>query len=172
MVCEPRKQSMAWMEQGLQISLQRYALSMEDKMAAGTLDALGIMGETFPLVRCIVYFKLALCHRFYAIICLCDRQVIQRTKTGYGKKSRSTPRRSSALASKRLLGRTTRQTSLLMISVSRPVATMAAPQPHLPDQQSAKPQSITARQMTCVLTNIGYVTAAKTAQTEPKRWAV
>ena len=26
---------MAWMEHGLQISLERYALSMEDKMAAG-----------------------------------------------------------------------------------------------------------------------------------------
>ena len=30
-----RKQSMAWMEHGLQISLKTYALSMEDKMAAG-----------------------------------------------------------------------------------------------------------------------------------------
>ena len=26
---------MAWMERGLQVSLKRYALSMEDKMAAG-----------------------------------------------------------------------------------------------------------------------------------------
>ena len=30
-----RKQSIAWMEHGLQISLKTYALSMEDKMAAG-----------------------------------------------------------------------------------------------------------------------------------------
>ena len=28
---------MAWIEHGLQISLKRYALSMEDKMAAGSL---------------------------------------------------------------------------------------------------------------------------------------
>ena len=35
MVSEARKQSMAWMEQGAQISLKRYAFSMEDKMAAG-----------------------------------------------------------------------------------------------------------------------------------------
>ena len=32
---ETRKQSMAWMKHGLQISLKRYALSMEDKLAAG-----------------------------------------------------------------------------------------------------------------------------------------
>ena len=37
---------MAWMEHGLLLSLKRYALSMEDKMAAGTLGALRIMGET------------------------------------------------------------------------------------------------------------------------------
>ena len=36
---------MAWMEHGLQISLKRYALSMEDKMAAWSfLGALRIMG--------------------------------------------------------------------------------------------------------------------------------
>ena len=35
MVCETRKQSMAWMEHGLQISLKRYELLMEDKMVAG-----------------------------------------------------------------------------------------------------------------------------------------
>ena len=35
MVHEARKQSIAWMEHILQISLKRYALSMEDKMAAG-----------------------------------------------------------------------------------------------------------------------------------------
>ena len=35
MAFEVRKQSMAWMEHRLQISLKRYALSMEDKMAAG-----------------------------------------------------------------------------------------------------------------------------------------
>ena len=49
MVSEPRKQSMAWLEHGLQISLKRYALSIEDKMAAGALGTLGIMGETAPI---------------------------------------------------------------------------------------------------------------------------
>ena len=39
---------MAWMEHGLQISHERYALSMKDKMAAGGLGALRIMGETTP----------------------------------------------------------------------------------------------------------------------------
>ena len=34
---------MAWMERGLQVSLKRYALSMEDKMAAGVLGAQRIM---------------------------------------------------------------------------------------------------------------------------------
>ena len=34
MVVETSTQSMAWMEHGLQTSLRRYALSMEDKMAA------------------------------------------------------------------------------------------------------------------------------------------
>ena len=29
-----RKQSMTWLKDGLQISLNRYALSMEDKLAA------------------------------------------------------------------------------------------------------------------------------------------
>ena len=37
MVSEPRKQSMALMEHGLQILLKRYELSIEDKMAAGAL---------------------------------------------------------------------------------------------------------------------------------------
>ena len=45
MAYEARKQSMAWMEHGLQISHERYALSMKDKMAAGGLGALRIMGE-------------------------------------------------------------------------------------------------------------------------------
>ena len=45
MVYEVRKQSMAWMENGLQISFKRFALSMEDKMVED-LGALGIMGET------------------------------------------------------------------------------------------------------------------------------
>ena len=35
MAFEVRKQSMAWMEHRLQISLKQYALSMEDKMVAG-----------------------------------------------------------------------------------------------------------------------------------------
>ena len=36
MVFEKRKQSMAWLENGLQMSIKRYALSFdEDKMAAG-----------------------------------------------------------------------------------------------------------------------------------------
>ena len=48
MVSEPRKQSMAWLEHGLQISLKRYALSIEDKMAAGALGTLGIMGKRLP----------------------------------------------------------------------------------------------------------------------------
>ena len=43
---------MAWMEHRLQISLKRYALSMEDKMTAGALGhrTLGIMSETAPEV--------------------------------------------------------------------------------------------------------------------------
>ena len=41
---------MAWMEHKLQISLERYALLMEDKMAAGALGALRIMGETVLLI--------------------------------------------------------------------------------------------------------------------------
>ena len=36
MIFNTREQSTAWMEHGLQIPLKRYALSMEDKMAAGT----------------------------------------------------------------------------------------------------------------------------------------
>ena len=36
MVFETRKQSIAWMEHGLQLSLKGFALSMEDKMADGT----------------------------------------------------------------------------------------------------------------------------------------
>ena len=35
MVYEARKQAVAWMEHGLQMSLKRYALSMVNKMAAG-----------------------------------------------------------------------------------------------------------------------------------------
>ena len=35
MVYEMRKQAMAWMEHGLQTSLKRHALSMEDKILAG-----------------------------------------------------------------------------------------------------------------------------------------
>ena len=46
MVYEARKQSMAWMEYGLQISLKRLTLLMQNKMAAGAIGALGIMGET------------------------------------------------------------------------------------------------------------------------------
>ena len=37
MVYEPRKQSMAWMEHGLQMAIKRYAFSVEDKMAAETM---------------------------------------------------------------------------------------------------------------------------------------
>ena len=40
MVYEVGKQWMAWMEQGLQISLKRYALSMEDKMVTGAFGTL------------------------------------------------------------------------------------------------------------------------------------
>ena len=36
---------MACLEHGFQISLKRYALSMKDKMAAGVLGALRIMGD-------------------------------------------------------------------------------------------------------------------------------
>ena len=50
MVSEVRKQSMARMEHGLQISLKRYALSMEDKIADEAFGrALRIMGEMAPL---------------------------------------------------------------------------------------------------------------------------
>ena len=35
MVFEMRKQSMVWMEHGLQISLKGFTLSVEDKMAPG-----------------------------------------------------------------------------------------------------------------------------------------
>ena len=45
MVLETRKQSMAWMEHGLNISLKRYTLSMEDKL----WGALLIMDETAPV---------------------------------------------------------------------------------------------------------------------------
>ena len=41
---------MAWMDHKLQISLERYALLMEDKMATGALGALRIMGETALLL--------------------------------------------------------------------------------------------------------------------------
>ena len=37
MVLEPRKQSMAWMKHGVQISLKRITPSMEDKMVVGAL---------------------------------------------------------------------------------------------------------------------------------------
>ena len=37
MAFETRKQWMGWMEHGLQISLKRFALSIEDKMAAGAI---------------------------------------------------------------------------------------------------------------------------------------
>ena len=47
MVFEMRKESMAWISHGLQISLKRHALSIEDKMAD---EAFGIMGETTPLM--------------------------------------------------------------------------------------------------------------------------
>ena len=33
-----RKQSMTWLKDGLQMSLKRYALSMEDKLAAGAFE--------------------------------------------------------------------------------------------------------------------------------------
>ena len=39
MVSEARKQTMAWMEHGLQISLKRYALSMDDKIVARSIWA-------------------------------------------------------------------------------------------------------------------------------------
>ena len=48
MVFEPRKQSMAWMEHGLQISLKRYALSVEDKMAAGAFGRARNYGRGGP----------------------------------------------------------------------------------------------------------------------------
>ena len=38
MVSETRKESMAWMEHGLQISLKRHALSMENELAAGAVE--------------------------------------------------------------------------------------------------------------------------------------
>ena len=41
---------MAWMEHGLQISLKRYALSMEDKMAAGALGRATNYGRGGPSV--------------------------------------------------------------------------------------------------------------------------
>ena len=46
---ETRKQSMPWMKHGLQISLKRYALSMEDKLAARVFGRLPIMSETASL---------------------------------------------------------------------------------------------------------------------------
>ena len=39
------KRFMACLEHGFRISLKRYALSMKDKMAAGVLGALRIMGD-------------------------------------------------------------------------------------------------------------------------------
>ena len=44
MVYVARNESTAWMEHGLQISLKRYELSMEDKMAAEAFGC-GIMRE-------------------------------------------------------------------------------------------------------------------------------
>ena len=44
MFLETRKQSMAWMEHGLQISHERYA--MEDKMIAGALGRAMNYGRT------------------------------------------------------------------------------------------------------------------------------
>ena len=35
---DTRKQSMTWLKDGLQISLKRYALSMEDKLTAGGFE--------------------------------------------------------------------------------------------------------------------------------------
>ena len=45
-----KQSNLACMEHGLQISHDRYVLSMEDKMAAGTnvLGTVRIMGETAP----------------------------------------------------------------------------------------------------------------------------
>ena len=43
---EKRLGVQARMEHGLQISLKRYALSMEGKVAAGAFGALQIMGNT------------------------------------------------------------------------------------------------------------------------------
>ena len=40
---------MAWLEHALQISLKRDALLMEDKMTAGALGVLQILGEMAPL---------------------------------------------------------------------------------------------------------------------------
>ena len=40
MVSETRKESMAWMEHGSQISLKRHALSMENELAAGAVEKL------------------------------------------------------------------------------------------------------------------------------------
>ena len=55
MVSEARKESMAWMEQGLQISLRRHVISMEAKMAAGVLGTLRIMGETASLKSLVIW---------------------------------------------------------------------------------------------------------------------
>ena len=49
MVSEARKQSMAWMEHGLQISLKSFALSMEDKMAAGAIGRATNYGWDAPV---------------------------------------------------------------------------------------------------------------------------
>ena len=53
MVSEMRKQSMAWMEHGLQISHKRFALSIVDNLMAAwsLLGALRITVQTVPLKR-------------------------------------------------------------------------------------------------------------------------
>ena len=58
MISETTKQPMAWMEHGLQTSLERYELSMQDKMVAAVLGALRIMGDadTSLLTYCYLSF--------------------------------------------------------------------------------------------------------------------
>ena len=52
MVLGTRKQLMAWMEHGLQISLKSYALSMEDKMAAGAFGRATNYGNYNRCIEC------------------------------------------------------------------------------------------------------------------------
>ena len=54
MVSELRKQSMAWMEHGLRISLNRCGFFMEDKMVAGGFGQ--IMSETAISRICLFLF--------------------------------------------------------------------------------------------------------------------